>query len=436
MDTVIKVEALSKQYQIGVLRQRRYRTLRESIVGACSRTWHGLRHFQARGTSADAAASERSFWALRDVSFDVRRAEVIGIIGSNGAGKSTLLKILSRVVEPTLGRATVRGRLGSLLEVGTGFHPELTGRENVYLNGAILGMSRGEVARKFDEIVAFAELPKFIDTPVKRYSSGMYVRLAFSVAAHLETEILIVDEVLAVGDAMFQEKCMGTMRRTASSGRTILFVSHNMTSIQQLCTRAILLKGGQIASDGPARDVVGNYLANLRSAQGNGSIQEWQDREGNGLARIVGIHFGDANRNRSGSVPIGADVRFTIAADFHEPAINPEFGFVIHSISGEPFADVCSSHDGLRLGRVEGRVVVHATLQTLGLYPGEYLLSPWINDAFRKEILDFPKHCATLHVHAAPGPHGDLKLDSNWGKYWIQSHWNAEKQSISEDGAA
>src|SRR5262249_5748003 len=182
----------------------------------------------------------------------------------------------SRIVEPTAGRAVVRGRVGSLLEVGTGFHPELTGRENVYLNGAILGMARAEIAQKFDAIVEFAELHKFMDTPVKRYSSGMYVRLAFAVAAHLEPEILIVDEVLAVGDAMFQEKCMGSMQQTASSGRTILFVSHNMASIQQLCSRALLLKGGQLVLDGPARDVVRDYLSNLHTTR-DGSIREWRD---------------------------------------------------------------------------------------------------------------------------------------------------------------
>jgi lipopolysaccharide transport system ATP-binding protein len=420
--SAIRVEALSKRYRIGVRRQGQYRTLREALADASGRTLRRLRR-AGRGGPAENQADE-VFWALKDISFDVRKGEVVGIIGSNGAGKSTLLKVLSRIVEPTAGRAEVRGRVGSLLEVGTGFHPELTGRENVFLNGAILGMTRVEIARKFDAIVAFAELSKFIDTPVKRYSSGMYVRLAFAVAAHLEPEILIVDEVLAVGDAAFQEKCMGTMRQTASSGRTILFVSHNMASIQQLCTRAVLLKEGRVAADGTPRAVVGDYLANLHATR-DGSITDWRDRESNGQARIVRLEAADADGNRAGSVPVGGSVRFTITADFREPIFDPGFGVVVHTIAGEPLLDLRSSHAGLRLGRVSGRVVIDATVPVVGLYPGEYLLSPWISDASCNEILDWAKQCVTLHVHPSPGPHGDLRLDERYGKYWVQSNWSA-----------
>jgi lipopolysaccharide transport system ATP-binding protein len=216
------------------------------------------RIFSGGGRSSESGSE--IFWALKDLSFDVRRGEVLGVIGRNGAGKSTLLKVLSRITEPTTGRARIYGRVGSLLEVGSGFHPELTGRENIFMNGAILGMSKVEIDRKLDEIIAFAEVDKFVDTPVKRYSSGMYMRLAFSVAAHLEPEILIIDEVLAVGDAAFQKKCLGKMGNVAKEGRTILFVSHNMTALQALCTRAIWLSSGELQCDGPATTVVTRYL--------------------------------------------------------------------------------------------------------------------------------------------------------------------------------
>ena len=227
--------------------------------GAARRTW------RAAAPSWRATATEE-FWALKDVSFEVKRGEVLGIIGRNGAGKSTLLKILSRITEPSEGRVTIKGRVASLLEVGTGFHPELTGRENIYLNGAILGMTRAEIKRKFDEIVAFAEVEKFLDTPVKRYSSGMYVRLAFAVAAHLEPEILVVDEVLAVGDAEFQKKCLGKMSEVASGGRTVLFVSHNMAAVTSLCSRAVLLVGGKLGRQGDVAETVGAYLGDGRAS--------------------------------------------------------------------------------------------------------------------------------------------------------------------------
>jgi lipopolysaccharide transport system ATP-binding protein len=423
MESVIRVDSLSKCYQIGV-RRHGDRTLREAIVDAWGESWRRLLRFRPGGSAAGEASADRTFWALKDVSFEVQRGEVVGLIGSNGAGKSTLLKILGRIVEPTYGRAQVRGRVGSLLEVGTGFHPELTGRENVYLNGAILGMSRGEIARKFDEIVAFAELHDFIDTPVKRYSSGMYVRLAFAVAAHLEPEIMIVDEVLAVGDAMFQEKCMGSMQESASSGRTILFVSHNLASIQQLCTRAILLKQGRIVAEGPPGDIVRTYLGDLRTAR-DGSVREWHDRESNGQARIIQFEVSDTGGNRGASMPVGGDVQFTMVAEFYEPVLDPAFGIVIETTAGEPILDLRSVHAGLRLGRVKGTITLHARLPALGLYPGEYLLSPWITDARCAENIDWAKHCATLHVHPAPGPYGDLQLVPNYGKYYTQSHWSA-----------
>ena len=255
-DVAVRVDGLGKKYQIGAAREP-YATLRDQIgkLGGAARG--AGRRLLRRGRPA---GDPTEFWALRDVSFEVGRGEVVGVIGRNGAGKSTLLKILSRITEPTEGGADVRGRVGSLLEVGTGFNPELTGRENVFLNGAILGMTRAEIRRKFDEIVAFAEVEKFLDTPVKRYSSGMYVRLAFAVAAHLEPEVLVVDEVLAVGDAEFQKKCLGKMGEVAQGGRTVLFVSHNMSAVRGLCGRVVLLKGGTVSATGEPDRIISRYL--------------------------------------------------------------------------------------------------------------------------------------------------------------------------------
>jgi lipopolysaccharide transport system ATP-binding protein len=252
MKPIIKAENIGKKYTLGGT-QAAYSTLRESLSGA----------FSALLRKTKATVNEKEFWALQDVNFEIKPGETVGIIGRNGAGKSTLLKILSRITEPTKGEISIYGRVSSLLEVGTGFHHELTGRENIFLNGAILGMKREEIIRKFDEIVAFAEVEKFIDTPVKRYSSGMTVRLAFAVASHLEPEILIVDEVLAVGDAAFQKKCLGKMEKVASEGRTVLFVSHNMAVVRQLCSRGILLKDGKLTEDGEIEKVVGSYLQEI-----------------------------------------------------------------------------------------------------------------------------------------------------------------------------
>src|SRR5437667_1814655 len=257
MKPIIKVENVSKEYQIGV-RDAAYDTLRDAIVGALRAPLNRLR--------AGTRTTQDSIWALKGVNFEVYPGEVVGIIGRNGAGKSTMLKVLSRITEPTTGRVELYGRVGSLLEVGTGFHPELSGRENIYLNGAILGMHRWEIEEKFDEIVAFSELSKFLDTPVKRYSSGMYMRLAFAVAAHLEPEVLVVDEVLAVGDMQFQKKCLGKMGEVAREGRTVIFVSHNMAAVQSLCSRAIWLDEGVVKEDGSAGMVVSNYLKHSFSA--------------------------------------------------------------------------------------------------------------------------------------------------------------------------
>lgn len=271
-DLALRVEKLWKQYRVG-RQPERYSTLRDSITNAF-RSPVGVLQSLLRGQGNRRPAGDDHFWAVKDVSFDIRRGEVVGIIGRNGAGKSTLLKMLSRITEPSLGQISLYGRVGSLLEVGTGFHPELTGRENIQLNAAILGMKREELAAKFDEIVAFAEVEKFIDTAVKHYSSGMYLRLAFSVAAHLEPEVLIVDEVLAVGDAAFQKKCLGKMEGVAKEGRTVLFVSHNMQAVTRLCERVILLDNGGVVGDGPAGQLVTRYLS---SSEGSTKLREWDD---------------------------------------------------------------------------------------------------------------------------------------------------------------
>ncbi|MEP6912319.1 MAG: ABC transporter ATP-binding protein [bacterium] len=296
-DIAIRCEGLSKQYRIG--QPERYKALRDVITDAAAAPFRRLGSAISNGNKATASSlrnpkseTPNSIWALDDVSFEVKRGEVVGIIGRNGAGKSTLLKILSRITEPTRGHAEIQGRVGSLLEVGTGFHPELTGRENIYLNAAILGMRRLEVQRKFDEIVAFAEIEKFIDTPVKRYSSGMYVRLAFAVAAHMDTDVLLVDEVLAVGDAQFQKKCLGKMEEVSKCGRTILLVSHQMATVQNLCDQGILLSQGLVAREGKISEVVRHYLMESNS-MATLTFADRTDRRGSGALRFTGIALKD-----------------------------------------------------------------------------------------------------------------------------------------------
>jgi lipopolysaccharide transport system ATP-binding protein len=284
-EPIIQVENLGKKYIIGHTLQSPHGSLRDAIT-------HTARGFVNKLKNPSLATDREDFWALQDLNFEVRQGERIGVIGRNGAGKSTLLKILSRITEPTTGRVQIKGRVASLLEVGTGFHPELTGRENVFLNGAILGMGKAEIKRKFDEIVAFAEVEKFIDTPVKRYSSGMYVRLAFAVAAHLEPEILVVDEVLAVGDVQFQKKCLGKMESvTEKEGRTIIFVSHQMAAIQNLCQRCIYLRKGRLIDDGVTDEIVRQYVNEYQEL--GIPLIERSDRKGTGDIQFAALRFQD-----------------------------------------------------------------------------------------------------------------------------------------------
>jgi lipopolysaccharide transport system ATP-binding protein len=302
-NTVIRIENVGKKYIIGTLNTARYTALRDVIAEKAvfmTKKLFGRNTFKPE--------PKKEFWALKDVSFDVRQGDRVGIIGRNGAGKSTLLKVVSRITEPTTGRVSIKGRIASLLEVGTGFHPELSGRENIYLNGAILGMKKDEIKKRFDEIVAFAEIDQFLETPVKRYSSGMYVRLAFAVAAHLETEILIVDEVLAVGDAQFQKKCLGKMQEVGKEGRTVLFVSHNMQAIQTLCNRAVWINSGSIEKDGAVFSVVSTYL---NKGFANIVEQHWPDKDapGNENIRLKSVRLISGN---GGLAPITVKTPFKI----------------------------------------------------------------------------------------------------------------------------
>src|SRR5262245_39705163 len=307
-DTVIAVEDLSKRYMLG-RQQGGNDDLRHVIEAAIGSPFQFLRAKRDRIRNG-----KKEFWALRDVSFSVAQGEAVGIVGRNGAGKSTLLKLLSRITEPTTGCIRYRGRVASLLEVGTGFHPELTGRENIYLNAAILGMKRTEIERRFDEIVAFSEVEQFLDTPVKRYSSGMYVRLAFGVAAHLEPEILLVDEVLAVGDATFQKKCLGKMGNVVKEGRTVLFVSHNMAAVSSLCTRSLLIEQGRLVWSGSPQSTIERYLASS-PADASRPLSERKDRRGEGKVRLTRIAIMNDRHQDIESVTAGQDVTFAINYD-------------------------------------------------------------------------------------------------------------------------
>ncbi len=341
-DIAIQVTGLTKIYRLG--KQESYRTLRDTISNAATAPF---RRLSGRPAGQSRRAKEQ-LSALDDVSFEVKRGEVIGIIGGNGAGKSTLLKILARITEPTSGTAEIRGRVGSLLEVGTGFHPELTGRENIYLNGAILGMKRVEIDRKFDEIVAFAEVDRFIDTVVKHYSSGMYLRLAFSVAAHLEPEILLVDEVLAVGDASFQNKCIGKMGAVATQGRTILFVSHNMEAVARLCARTVLLEHGKVSDYGPTDSVIESYLRRYVKSTGATVYQPTDSTEFSFLA----VYVGTDQTLHSGVISINAPLRVTIDYRVHRTLSNVQIVFHIYNGYG---VHVLSSADHDTIGEIPVR---------------------------------------------------------------------------------
>jgi lipopolysaccharide transport system ATP-binding protein len=395
----IRVESLSKQYNIGAAKQQ-YGTLRDVLAEAAGR-WRRVARAKRK------AASKTSFWALRDVSFDVRRGEAIGVIGRNGAGKSTLLKILSRITPPSKGRAAIYGRVGSLLEVGTGFHPELTGRDNIYLNGAILGMSRREIRAKFDAIVGFSGVEAFLDTPVKRYSSGMYTRLAFAVAAHLDPEILIVDEVLAVGDAAFQKKCLGKMGEVAQEGRTVIFVSHNMGIMQSICRRGIVLVDGQVACDDTTERAVSLYLSQLDTAASE-CLAERTDRSGPGVVRLHEIEI-TSNGGRPGILATGAQARFRLVMS--NVCQQPWCGFTIYDHMGGPVTHLNSrlrSDDDHEDGSPREFV---CDIDELPLLPGRYRLA------------------------AALFEHGELQDHLTAAAYFDVEHGTIRGRPVTEQGA-
>jgi lipopolysaccharide transport system ATP-binding protein len=360
-DVAVHAKGIGKKYQLGQL-ETGYKLLSEVI--------------SERVRSIGSRRERRGeFWALRDIDFDVQRGETFGIIGHNGAGKSTLLKLLSRITPPTTGTIRLHGRVGALLEVGTGFHGELTGRENIYLNGAVLGMRRAEIARKFDEIVEFAEVEQFIDTPVKRYSSGMYLRLAFSVAAHLEPEILIVDEVLSVGDLAFQEKCLGRMERVAGEGRTVLFVSHNLTAVQTLCPRSMLLSRGAKITEGPTAGVIEEYVSGIR-AHTTIELDARTDREGTGRFRFSGISL----ENNSGAVDVpvtGEDLEIVLAYESSDGNAIRNAGFAIgvYSVLGTLVLQLQSDVAGTMHGSIPPRGEIRCRIPHLPLPAGHYILN-------------------------------------------------------------
>ena len=390
-NVTIEVDGLAKAYQIG-LQKGHYRLtdqLADLFMAPFRRAGKLL-----RGQATSAAELNHTIWALKDVSFQIKQGEVVGIIGRNGAGKSTLLKILSGITDPTEGYADIYGRVGSLLEVGTGFHPELTGRENIYLNGAILGMKRAEIERKLDEIVAFAEIDKFLDTPVKHYSSGMYVRLAFSVAAHLEPEILVVDEVLAVGDAAFQRKCLGKMDDVAHEGRTVLFVSHNMGLLQTLCQRGIFLKESTVFTDGTIVEAVDAYLQTLEQARTQ-DLSKRTDRKGEGKVRVMGVEVTGGNNGDLSVVKPGQATRFIFWINALVPGI--ACNFFIYDTIGQPITNFSSKVRGPEDGyNPQNGLKIVCDLDELLLLPGRYRIDVAIVGDSR--LQDFVEAAAVFEV--------------------------------------
>lgn len=379
-DVAIRVENLSKQFHIGS-QAATYRTFREALQDTISAPFRRAASL-LRGQATGVSDLNETFWALRDVSFEVKEGEVVGIIGRNGAGKSTLLKILSRITEPTEGRITLHGRVGSLLEVGTGFHPELTGRENVSLNGAILGMSRREIERKFDEIIAFAEIERFVDTPVKHYSSGMYMRLAFAVAAFLEPEILIVDEVLAVGDAAFQKKCLGKMGEVAGEGRTVLFVSHNMGAMNELCTRAIWLKSGQVQEQGTTSQVVGHYL---RDGATTSSEVAFPDHAASDLIKFLSLELMTVEETPTYTFDVTKPIMARFGYEIGKKTEGLELSFRVRNALG---IIVFTANRSPYMGQVEeGKYIVDVEIPALTLVPDDYVVDLYAHIPFKATLI-------------------------------------------------
>ena len=425
-EVVIQVENLGKSYLIGhKMRNGRGQESFREAVGRQARGMVRAGLDLARGRQIIQGNKIEEFWALNDVSFEVKLGEVLGIIGRNGAGKSTLLKILSRITEPTRGRATIRGRVASLLEVGTGFHQDLTGRENIFLNGAILGMTRAEIKSKFDQIVDFAEIDKFLDTPVKRYSSGMYVRLAFAVAAHLEPEILIIDEVLAVGDVVFQKKCLGKMQSAANSGRTVLFVSHNMQTVAGLTERAILLQSGRVAAIGRTSEIIEEYLAE------QGEAITLYERAASGtqpeITRVE-LHTTRPGQLQEFGKPMTIDVEIHVP----EPVPNAAVSFHIMTSRHQPVVHVLNLDSEVPMLRSAGRHTLRCVLPKVRLYPGNYYLNFYFGATDPRRKFDAPREICPFEVAV---------LDEVREFYWYPDNalyvedvqWSS--QAVAPDGA-
>jgi lipopolysaccharide transport system ATP-binding protein len=419
-DCVIRVENLGKLYRIGAS-QPRYKTIRESFSQFVSTRFQRLRtvFLPPDDSRSLRAGRDNTVWALRNVSFQVNRGEVIGIIGRNGAGKSTLLKILSRVTMPTEGAVDLYGRVGSLLEVGTGFHPELTGCENIFLNGALLGMRKAEIDRKFDEIVAFADVERFLDTPVKHYSSGMYVRLAFAVAAHLEQEILLVDEVLAVGDAAFQQKCLGKMGEVAKGGRTVVLVSHNMAAVQSLCGRVVLLNKGEIVTSGNSVEVVAQYLETLGSFA-RVRLTDRTDRQGTGKLRFVECSASGVMPT-SRSIMCGAPASVIIRYEGIQPLQNVHISMAVYSEHGQSVLYLSNDLTGKRLDDLPSVGAFVCRFEKLPLLPGTYTIN--LYSTVNGVLADWVLEAARIHVaegdyygtgRLPPKGYGSVAVNHEW----------------------
>lgn len=415
-NAAIRAEGLGKVYRIGEM-QAGYRTLRESLVSAAKSPFRRVAGL-LRGEAYAGADLGGSIWALKDVGFEVEEGEVLGVIGRNGAGKTTLLKILSRITEPSEGYAEVKGKVGSLLEVGVGFHQELTGRENIYLNGAILGMRKAEIERKYGEIVEFAEVERFIDTPMKHYSSGMQVRLAFAIAAHLEPEILLIDEVLAVGDVEFQKKCMGRMNSIGREGRTVLFVSHNLSAIKNLCPRTLLLDEGRIVGEGPSVEVVQQYLSGIQAQAAEADLQEESLRKvGSGwsarsLFRWHYISVMDSSGRLNTNLKFGEPFEILLKGEASEDIEDLQAGFSIETVDGSKVITSYQTDGGLGMGVKAGPVAMRCYVKPNLLSPGTYDISlgargtgvsEWIPTALVINIMPVAEEGNGLTVHEVAG---------------------------------
>ncbi|MCF4967951.1 ABC transporter ATP-binding protein [Nostoc sp. CMAA1605] len=418
-DTVIRVENLGKKYIIGHQTQEKYTALRDVIANGAKGLFKSLRNQKFKP-----ANYQEEFWALKDVSFEIKQGDRVGIIGRNGAGKSTLLKILSRITEPTQGNIKIKGRVASLLEVGTGFHPELTGRENIYLNGAILGMSKVEIKRKFDEIVAFAEVEKFLDTPVKRYSSGMYVRLAFAVAAHLEPEILIVDEVLAVGDAQFQKKCLGKMEEVGKEGRTVLFVSHQMATVTTLCQRAIWLLNGQVHQEGNSDWITSKYLIHGSELSGDITLTAQNQDPRFYFKRISLLN---SNNKITSVFDVKEAIKICLEYCSIKPAKNLEITIRVYNSSGIPIFSINRS-SSLKIEVSPGNYIAEIELPANFLVPDTYTIDIGAHVP-KVEVLSHYQSSISFEIEET-GSDMSLYKGSAFGVVFLDLNWREDHISV------